>query len=296
MSHEIMKATHDGDLKIGAITIPCAVLEDGTRVLTQAGFLKVLGRSVRPMGIRQKSDAEPLPPFLRGEAINPFISKDLSDSSAPVRFVPKHGGTAYGYRAELLPKVCDVFLRAREAGALPPNQQATAKMCEILVRGLAHIGILALVDEATGYQELRDRKALEHILDKYIGKELAAWAKTFPDEFYQEIFRLRGWEWRGMKVNRPSIVGTLTRDIVYERIAPGVIQVLERKNPWIPLKGRKNKHHQWLTGEFGHPQLKNHLIGVVALMKASTNWGGFHRSLVRAYPKPGDQPEIPLEI
>ena len=69
--------------------------------------------------------------------------------------------------------------------------------CEILAPALARVGIIALIDEATGYQEIRDRQALQQILDKYLLKEYAAWAKRFPDEFYKQIFKLRGWEWRG---------------------------------------------------------------------------------------------------
>jgi hypothetical protein len=64
------------------------------------------------------------------------------------------------------------------------------------MRGLAHVGIIALVDEATGYQDVRDRLALQAILDAYLRKELAAWAKRFPEEFYRQIFRLRDWQGR----------------------------------------------------------------------------------------------------
>lgn len=45
------------------------------------------------------------------------------------------------------------------------------------------------------------------------------WAKRFPDEFYKQICRLKGWQWRGMKVNRPSVVAQYTTDLVYERLA-----------------------------------------------------------------------------
>ncbi len=63
-----------------------------------------------------------------------------------------------------------------------------AKAASLLIRGLAYVGIVALVDEATGYQEVRDKRALQSILDKYLRKELAAWAKRFPDEFCKEMF------------------------------------------------------------------------------------------------------------
>ena len=94
------------------------------------------------------------------------------------------------------------------------------------MRGLAMVGIVALVDEATSYQKIRDRKALNRILDKYLLAEHAKWAKRFPDEFYMEIFRLRRWQWQGMKVNRPSVVGKYTNDFVWDRLAPGVREEL----------------------------------------------------------------------
>ena len=88
-----------------------------------------------------------------------------------------------------------------------------------------------LLTKQTGYQEIRDRGALNRILDKYLLTERAKWAKRFPDEFYKEIFRLRGWAWQGMKVNRPQMVGHYTNDIVWDRLAPGVREELERLNP-----------------------------------------------------------------
>jgi P63C domain len=95
-------------------------------------------------------------------------------------------------------------LDARDADKLTEHQKPIASACDFLIRGLAHIGIIALVDEATGYQEVRDRLALQAILDAYLRKELAAWAKRFPDEFYKQMFRLKGWQWKGMSINRPS--------------------------------------------------------------------------------------------
>lgn len=69
-----------------------------------------------------------------------------------------------GYDADLLPAVCDIWLKAREQGLLQTQQLDKAKKAEILMRALAHVGITALVDEATGYQEIRDKIALQKIL------------------------------------------------------------------------------------------------------------------------------------
>src|SRR5215467_8975128 len=111
-------------------------------------------------------------------------------------------------------------------GKLGPRQKTIAEKADLIIRTLAHIGIIALIDEATGYQEVRDRQALQEILDKYLRKEFAAWAKCFPEEFYKQIFRLRQWQWRGMKVNRPQIVAYYTKDLIYARLAPGILTEL----------------------------------------------------------------------
>lgn len=209
----------------------------------------------------------------------------------PIKFL--QGKTIQtGYDATALPLICDIWLKARDAGALQKQQLGKAKRAEILMRGLAHIGIVALVDEATGYQEVRDRKALQAILDRYLRKELAAWAKRFPDEFYKEMFRLRGWEWKGMKINRPSIVGKYTNDLVYERLAPGLLDELQRKNPKEESGRRKAKHHQWLTEDVGHPALAQHLYAVIGFMRVAGSWDQFIRMMDRAFPKKGHTLEL----
>ena len=163
----------------------------------------------------------------------------------------------------------------------------------MLLLALAHIGIIALVDEATGYQEIRDRVALQAILNRFLLKEFAAWAKCFPDEFYQHIFRLRGWTWKGMKVNRPQVVVNYRKEIVWARLAPGILKELEVRNP-IEGGRRKAKHHQWLTEDLGHPALAQHLYAVIGLMRISDKWDQFKKMLDRAYPQRGDTLQLPL--
>jgi hypothetical protein len=105
-------------------------------------------------------------PFLALDNLKPYVSDDLSDSTKPIEFQIPSGARAYGYRAELLPTVCDVYLRARESGDLLKSQLKVAQACELIVRGLAHVGIVALVDEATGYQADRARDSLARILER----------------------------------------------------------------------------------------------------------------------------------
>jgi len=215
------------------------------------------------------------------------------DSKNPIAYKPMNAGKmAFGYKAEILPLVCYAYVDAAKAGALLSSQKHMLDAAEIIIRGLATVGVIALVDEATGYQEIRDRLALQKILDAFIAKELAAWAKRFPDEFYKELFRLRSWEWKGMKVGKPGYVGKLTNDLVYERLAPGILDELQKKNPVTDSGARRNKHHQWLTGDVGHPALAQHLHATITLMRVSSDWNSFYRMINRALPKKTDQ--LPL--
>lgn len=64
-------------------------------------------------------------------------------------------------------------------------------------------------------------------------------AKRFPDEFYIQMFKLKKWEWKDIKINRPGVVGKYTKDLVYSRIAPGVFGELEKRNPPVAMEEEK---------------------------------------------------------
>ena len=288
---KIIAGAPDRPLVINGIEIPCYVLEDETRVLSQGGFLLAIGRSRTPK--TRPSDVDTLPFFLRSKNLSSFISSDLLMSTNPIEFqAPSAGLVTIGYRATLLPEVCRVYLEARAAGVLYKNQEHIAQRAEILLLGMATVGIIALVDEATGYQEVRVNRALAMILEKHIAKELQPWVKTFPDEFYIEMFRLINWP-KSDGAKRPSVIGYYTNDIVYDRLAPGVRQELQRLNPPLPRGRRKDKHHQWLTRESGYKGLESHLIGVTALMRAAVDWDSFMRSLQASFPKIDSQMRFP---
>lgn len=291
------RATHTGTVKIGDIEIPCAVLEDGRRLLTQQGFLMALGRARSAKG-GQGASVDQLPAFLAAKNLKPFIDADLVASTRPIIFRAASGVRAYGYLAELLPKVCTVYLEARDVNALHPKQLPIADISEILVRGLAQTGILALVDEATGYQGVRPKDALQEFLAQIIRKELAAWVKKFPDEFYKNIYTLKGWVWPGMSKNRYSVVGHYTNDLVFERIAPGLLSELRAKTPKNDKGQRPNKLHQWLTEDVGDPMLAQHLHALIMLQRLAIanghSWQRFLKSVDQVLPKRGATLELPL--
>lgn len=284
---EIPKATHEGVLHFGTLEIPCAVLEDGRRVITQSGFMVALGRARQAKG-RQYYDADVnTPAFLTAKNLKPFISDELKVTSSQIEFRTLRGALAFGYLAELLPKVCDVFLDAEDAGALVISQQHIAAKAKLLIRALAHVGIIALVDEATGHQYERAKDALIEILEKFIAKELRPWVKTFPDEFYHQIFRLKGWKMSNNPHRRSPLFGKITNDLIYERLAPGVLAELKRVTPRDEKGKLKHKYFQRLSEDLGHPKLKEHFASALALMRIFDDgqWDDFYKAVTKALPK-----------
>jgi hypothetical protein len=279
-----------GDLVIGETRLECAVLSNRERVFSERAVFRMFG--TRTGGTRwmrkAKSEEGYLPPVLAAQNLAPFIPQSLRVAlAAPIPYRSKHGGsTALGTRAVLLPEMCRVLLDARRAGKLTDRQENLAKTAELLVAALAQVGIIALVDEATGYQEVRERDELRLILEAYISKELLGWTLRFPPEFYKELFRLRGWQWNPSSSRRPRRVGQDTDFIVYDRLPPGVKDELKRKNPPIRPGYRRYKNFQFLTVDVGDPHLERIIIATTALMRASTSWAKFRNLLERAIPIP----------
>ncbi|MCU4183954.1 P63C domain-containing protein [Acidiferrimicrobium sp. IK] len=286
-------ATHEGELQIGDQSIACAVLEDGTRVLSQATMLVALGRHSEKS--RRGVEGDKRPPFLSAANLQRFITPAILEKSTPIAYRPvSPGGRAWGYQAELLPMVCDVYLQARRERVLVPSQRHTAASAEVLVRGLAMLGIVALVDEATGYQETRARNELQQILARYVQAELRPWTKMFPDEFFREIYRLQGWEYRPGTAKRTPYVGHLVNKYIYEQLPPGVLDELRRLNPRNEHGNRSKRFHQFLTADTGNPHLDKQISTITTLLRISSNKTEFESLFERAFPP--IQPRLPFVV
>lgn len=297
--------THSGILKIGDVEFPCYVLDNGQRVLSGAGFMKGLGmyRS-GALSTRRTPDEDgaQIPLYLAYKNLKSFVSNELfKELGGALEYrLTENGRIESGIGAITIPKICEVWLNARDAGILKGTQLQIALKCDIIIRSLAQVGIIALVDEATGYQGIRPKDALQEYLDRIIAKELSAWVQRFPEEFFHNIYKLKGWVWPGMKKNRYSIVGHYIKDIVYERLAPGLIKELEGLNPKNDGGSRKNKHHQWLTNDIGHPMLTQHIQTLLTLQRLAISqgygWNKFLRMVDAVAPKKGSQFLLPIGL
>lgn len=279
-SSDAPKANYEGTLKIGESEIPCAVLEQGDKVIRVIVQREVVGLITgnKKGGLDRYLSAKNLQPYVPEK----FRGKSLDEAALVVEM---NGRKAHCYEGEDIVDICKMYLDARKAGnVLLANQMQLADRAEILVTSLAKTGITGLIDEATGYQQFRARDALQAYLDRVLRKELAAWVKRFPDEFFEQMHRLKKWPWTGSS-RRPSVAGKYVTDIVYERLGPGILEQLEKVNPKTSNGHRAAKHHQWLTEEIGHPALAQHLYAVIGLMRISEDWGQFKTMLDRAYPR-----------
>ena len=148
------KATHgssDHPLTIGTVEIPCYVLDDGTRVLSQRGLQTGIGMSVSG---GSKVGEQRLVSFftslleksLENTELSMRIEAVIERLRNPIHFRQPIVGTAFGYEATILADVCDVILASRQNGYLQKQQLHIAQQCEILVRGFARVGIIALVE------------------------------------------------------------------------------------------------------------------------------------------------------
>lgn len=286
---DVPNATHDGNITLGDMEIECAVLDDGRRVISERAMTRAFGgKRGGSHWKRAKEGGANLPVYLSAKNFSAFISNELALAlNSPVKYKTKSGAIANGLDAALLPEVCNVFLKARDDDALHARQIPLAVQADIIMRGLATVGIIALIDEATGYQRDRAVNALAEILEKFIAKELRAWVRTFPDEFYQELYRLRGLEFPSDTVRKPSYFGHITNDIIYKRLAPGVLDELKKATPKGATGRHKHQLHRRLTSDVGHPKLMAHLDSVITVMKLTddNDYAGFIDKLDRVKPR-----------
>lgn len=289
------KATHAGFLPIGDLKVSVYVLEDGTRLISQRGVQTAVG-----MGTGGgTAGAHRIAQFAKQIEDKLGISNNLSARmKSPFLFMPPTGGNpAYGNEATNLIDLCELLLRSRDTkGVLTPTQMKYADAADIVIRAFAKVGIIAVIDEVTGYQGIRPQDALQAYLQKLIRSELAAWVKRFPDEFYENIYKLKNWHWPGMRKNRYSVVAHYTRDLVYERVAPGLLAELEAKTPPNEKGQRPNKFHQWLTDDIGHPMLAQHIYALMMLQRLALNsgygWNRFLKMVDKAMPRRGNTMEL----
>jgi len=261
---KLQKSTHEGDLPLADTVLNVAVLEDGKRIINQAAVFKAFGRTKRGRAANE-TRVPNRPAFLDANNIQPYINKELEAVLETVAFVGLDGSEVEGYDALILPRICKVYLDAREDEVLLARQLPLARASEILLLALADIGITALVDEATGYQYDRKTDALRLLLSRYIEEGLQKWLLTFPDQFFAELDRLYGNQTK-KSGKRPQYYGHFINRYVYEPIESGFVKNKLNELNIDDHGKRKARFHQWLTEE-GRTILVHQIGRVQGLME-----------------------------
>lgn len=286
------KIEFEGDLDLNGLIIPCYVLEDGTRVISGRGMQDALKMVDDEKSGDQKSGAR-ITRYLTQKTLSPYFKH----GKEPGHFEPLecYNGRKKinGYEATVLVDICDAFLQARKDIQLSSRQSIIAEQCEIIMRSFAKVGIIALVDEATGYQYAREKDELQKILKAYVSDDILNWQKTFHDQFYREIFRLRKWDFtvNGIK-KRPGVVGKYTNQFIYNKLPKNVVEFIRDRTPKSESGNYLVRLHQSLTPDVGREHLQNQLVAVTAIMSVSRSWEEFKRLFERRY----GQTELDLGI
>ena len=266
---KILKVTHRGYLKILNKEIPCAVLENGQRIISQTGLFKSFDRPRKG-----EKRLEKLPSVVGAKNLLKYVTEELYEKSEVVEYYHTNGKVAQGYNAEIIPLICELYIEAYNNNSLTTSQLKLYERSILLIRALAKVGITALIDEATGYQYDRQAQELQELLKAYISEDLLKWQKRFPNKYYREIFRLYGWEYNENSSKRPGFVGTLTKMYIYDLFPEEVIKEIEKRNPIVQNQNswsRRKRHHQFLTTDIGIPQLDHYISKLLGVMALSDN-------------------------
>lgn len=261
-----------GEIAFGDLKLECHVLSDYRRVITQSEFVRVLTGGTATN-------------FSRYLANNPLIARGISHS-LPIRFnIAKQTMKApLGFEVTALIETCDQFLAAR--ATLSKSQLPMAIRAEIIMRACAKVGIVALVDEATGFQQIREKNALRLKLQAFISEDLQEWARMFPDDFWIQLARLEGIRYHPN--SRPLRWGKYVMAFVYDAIDKDIGKELRSKNP--KPRHRRN-HHQWLK-EFGRDKVHDQITGVIAIMKSCDSFEEFQRKFGKVFKKQDPQGQL----
>jgi hypothetical protein len=256
-----------GHIKIGDMELECHVLNDERRVFTQREVVRVIS------GGRESGN------LARYLERNPLYNNQLSAGLTIDFKIPGSPTIANGYEAVLLVEICEMYLEARKQKKLKSSQMKLALQAEIIMRVCAKVGIIALIDEATGFQQVRKKRALQIKLQALIAEEMQDWAEMFRPEFFFELARLEGIHYSPR--NRPLRWGKYIMWFVYDAIDKDMGRALRVVNPDPHYE---QNDHQLLT-DFGRQQVHDQIERVITVMKLCDNMKDFRQKFDHVFKK-----------
>lgn len=247
-------AKHFGELTLGKQhNVDCYVLDNGDRVISFRGTLKAIA----------DREGGNLAEYIGVSGLKSYINKDLVLAETVDFFIPGSPTLGRGIKAETFLDICNAYVSAFSEGDLTTKrQQEIAIRCSILLSSCAKVGLIALIDEATGYQFERQENALQLKMKAFIADEMRGWEKTFPDDLWEQFGRLT--QWKGPLHSRPKWWGKLVMELIYNALDSDVAAYLKENKP-PPVHGRN--YHLWLSQHYGLKKLITHIYEIIGMAK-----------------------------
>lgn len=245
-----------GELSIGPEgSIQCYVLDDERRVISRTGATWVLAG---------KKGGGQLEKYVASGALPDYMPPELSATMIDFVIPEVTNKTVRGITAETFLEICRGYVRALDEGKLKGKAQLEmAYKAAAFLAACAGVGLVALIDEATGFQYERDDDALRVKLKAFFSVEMRQWERTFPDDLWVEFGRLTNW--KGAVTKRPKYWGKLVTELIYNYLDPDVAKWLKENAP----KPRHGKNwHQWMSEQYGLKKLMEHIWMVIGMARA----------------------------
>ncbi|TRZ53639.1 hypothetical protein D4S03_01455 [bacterium] len=248
-----------GTLDMGNVSFPCYVLDNGKRVITQREVVRLMTGHAKG-GIDR---------YLQSSILNGYLDPEKIEKQTVEFKLQGTGQKAVGYEGTLLVEICDAYLRARDDKILSGSYDNLVKRAEIIMRACAKVGIIALIDEATGFDKFKAKQEYRLKLQAFIAEDLQEWARMFPPEFWFELARLENIHYSPR--SRPLRWGKYILAFVYAAVDEDVAKELKRR---IPNPHYKQNLHQLLK-EYGRDRVTAHLNQVLGVMKTCRDMDDF---------------------
>jgi P63C domain len=275
----LLHATHKGNFKEEfGIDVECYVLNDGnkTAVISQIGMGLALGLSPR---------GNAFPRFLASKGMAGTIGAQMARKLAePIKFQWLGTGAQgtnvviHGFDVSILIDVCKAIIQAEDNGQLNVQQKHVAKQAHVIINASAKAGIKGLVYALAGYDATKQEVIAAFKF--YVREEAREYEKEFPDQLYEEWYRL--YNLPRPERNKPWKFMHLTLNQVYKPLAKSSGKILDltraqRENS----QERYKKLHQFLS-QIGVKALRTQLgqlLGIARISKSDIEYEGHFHTL-----------------
>ena len=191
-----------------------------------------------------------------------------------------------GFDVTLLIDVCKAVVQAEAAGQLHRQQAEVARQAHIILAASAKAGTKGLVYALAGYDATKEEVIAAFKF--YVREEARDYEKEFPDQLYEEWYRL--YELPKPEKNKPWKFKHLTLNQVYRPLAKSNGKILELTESQREDSNAHSKRlHQFLS-EIGVKALRNQLgqvLGIARISKTKHEYEGHIKTVF------GDQIKAP---